>query len=223
MWVTFELSLQPFVMLTLASADALQSSSCKHRCSYPRSGYSHKTCLYLLQLDKKRLELERFREQKKRMEDDLKRLDNLAEQQESEFARMANDFQGVNFSPGYQSEPATPPEYRDPSFTSVYTNRNRFSSASLTSPMGLNNRLSLSGSQITSPPPEPAQQNGSDSDKLPSKSVPASRRGSSDKFAQYIPDTGIIGQRSTVMYVAYHVQFLNSYLHLYCGPLLSVA
>ena len=149
-----------------------------------------------------------MREQKKRMEEEFKKFNNMHEEREFEFVRMASDFQSLNFSPGHQSEPATPPEYRDPSYTSVYTNRNRFSSASLTSPPGLNNRLSRSGSQITSPPSEPAQQNGSDSDKLPSKSVPASRRGSSDKFAQYLPDSGIIGQRSTTKCVNNHAQLL---------------
>jgi hypothetical protein len=141
------------------------------------------------------MELEKIREQKKRMEEEFKRINNMHEDTESELVRMANDLQALNFSPGHQSEPTTPPEYRDQGYSSIFTNRNRFSSASLTSPPGLN-RLSRSGSQLTSPPPETVQ-NG-DSDKLPSKSVPASRRGSSDKFAQFLPESGIIGQRSLV-------------------------
>ena len=104
----------------------------------------------------------------------------------------------MSFSPGHQSEPATPPEYnRDMAYGSMYSSRHRFSSASLTSPPGLQQRLSRSGSQVASPPSESVHSRDfeNDGDKLPSKSVPASRRGSSDRFSQYLPDNGAFGQR----------------------------
>ena len=137
------------------------------------------------------------------MEDELKRFASVHEQQEEEYARMANDFQGLSFSPGHQSEPATPPEYREPGNSSIYPNRNRYSSASLTSPPGMSQRLSRSGSQVTSPPSESAQSRDyeNEADKLPSKSVPASRRGSSDRFSQYLPETGGFNQRTAARYV----------------------
>ena len=127
---------------------------------------------------------------------------------------MASDLQGLNLSTGHQSEPTTPPEYRDHVFPSVYSRRNRYSSSSLVSPPGMNNRLSRSGSQLASPPPEQVlhHQNGSDSDKLPSKSVPGSRRGSSDKFSAYIAEASVIGQRPVTKYV--NVSSLLKYLSI---------
>ena len=132
------------------------------------------------------------------MEDELKRFNNIHEHHEEEYARMTTDMQGMSFSPGHQSEPATPPEYnRDSTNTSVYTSRHRYSSASLASPPGLQQRLSRSGSQATSTPSESAnsREYDNEADKLPSKSVPASRRGSSDRFSQYLQDSGAFGSR----------------------------
>lgn len=123
---------------------------------------------------------------------------------------MASD---LNLSPGHQSEPTTPPEYRDNGFPSMYSRQNRYSSSSLVSPPGLTNRLSRSGSQLTSPPVESVQgQNGDNSDKLPSKSVPGSRRGSTDRFSSYIPENNVIGQRPVTKYVFFHliISFLSS-------------
>ena len=117
---------------------------------------------------------------------------------------MATDLQGHNLSTGHQSEPTTPPEYRDHVFPSIYSRRNRYSSSSLVSPPGLINRLSRSGSQLTSPPTEPAQTQASEElDKLPSKSVPGSRRGSTDRISSYLPENILSSQRSTAKYVRY--------------------
>jgi len=174
------------------------------------------------QIEKKRLELEKTREQRRRFDMELERFNrqqvrahilfvkasnpntDIQALEEEELKLMANELQHLSFSPGHQSEPTTPPEFREPHvFPSIYSRRNRYSSSSLVSPPGLNTRLSRSGSQLQSPPPEPvqSQQNGSDSDKLPSKSVPGSRRGSSDKFSAYMPEPSVIGQRSAVKYV----------------------
>ena len=117
---------------------------------------------------------------------------------------MATDLQGLHLSTGHQSEPTTPPEYRDHVFPSIYSRRNRYSSSSLVSPPGINNRLSRSGSQLTSPPADNAQAQASEElDKLPSKSVPGSRRGSTDRISSYLPETGLSSQRSTAKYVRY--------------------
>lgn len=95
----------------------------------------------------------------------------MEQEQESELTRLSKDLHKMNLSPGYQSEPTTPPEYRDQAYytPSVFGSRNRYSSASLTSPPGLN-RTSRSGSQVTSPPNELANNNG-DGDKLPPQLV----------------------------------------------------
>ena len=119
-------------------------------------------------MDKKRVELEQVRAQKKRIELEFKRLEH---EEEMALTRLSKDLHKMNMSPGYQSEPTTPPEYRDQAYytPSVFGSRNRFSSASLTSPPGLN-RMSGSGSQVTSPPNELASSVG-DGDKIPSRYV----------------------------------------------------
>ena len=110
---------------------------------------------------------------------------------------MASELQGITLSTGHQSEPTTPPEYRDHVFPSVYSRRNRYSSSSLVSPPGINNRLSRSGSQLVSPLPEQIQTEALDNaDKLPSKSVPGSRRGSTDRVSSYLPESSASSQRS---------------------------
>lgn len=83
---------------------------------------------------------------------------------------------------GYQSEPTTPPEYRDSGtgFPSTFSRPNRFSLSSLTSPPGLANRASRSGSQLISPPAAERNYNSSSSGMMPSKSVPGSRRNSDE-------------------------------------------
>ena len=157
----------------------------------------------MLQIEKKRLEVDKIREQRRKFEAELEKFDHKQSQEEEKLREMASDLHGLNLSTGHQSEPTTPPEYRDQAFPSVYSRRNRYSASSLVSPAGLNTRLGRSGSLLTSPPSEQVQnrQNGSDSDKLPSKSVPGSRRGSSDKFSSYIPETSVIGQRPMTRYV----------------------
>ena len=165
-----------------------------------------------LQLERKRMDLEKTREQRRRLDMQLEALNRQQDQEEEEYQRevtevLGGDMQTLKLSPGHQSEPTTPPEYRDQILNGMYSRRNRYSSMSLVSPLGgtTNNRLSRSGSQLTSPPSETVHmyQNGSDEDKLPSKSVPGSRRGSTDKFASYIPETSAIGRRSFVRYVSY--------------------
>ena len=151
------------------------------------------------------MELEKTREQRRRFDMELERFNRQQALEEKELEQLTSDLHVTNtYSPGHQSEPTTPPEYREPQgFPSIYSRRNRYSSSSLVSPPGLNTRLNRSGSQLTSPPPEQAQSqhNGSESDKLPSKSVPGSRRGSSDKFSSFLPENNAIGQRPVTKYV----------------------
>lgn len=119
--------------------------------------------------------------------------------EKEELDQMTMDVTGINLSGGHQSEPTTPPEYRDHVFPSVFSRTNRYSASSLASPPGLNNRNSRSGSQITSPPTELAQtlHNHINSDTLPSKSVPGSRRGSNDRVSAYIPEINGINQHTS--------------------------
>lgn len=118
---------------------------------------------------------------------------------------MATDLQVLNFSSGHQSEPTTPPEYRDPSLASMYSHRNRYSSSNIMSPSSISsNRLSRSSSQLTSPPHDNGQNQsgGNESDKLPSRSVPGSRRSSSDRFSTYLAEIGsVVSPRTAPGYV----------------------
>lgn len=118
-------------------------------------------------------------------------------QDQEELDRMTMDLQQSSLNVGHQSEPSTPPEYRDPVFGSVFGRNNRYSTSSITSPPGLN-RSSRSGSQITSPPSELAQSlhNYITSDTLPSKSVPGSRRGSNEANRAYVPETNGTSRRN---------------------------
>lgn len=137
------------------------------------------------QLEKKKLEYERLREQKRRFEAEMQLLDLQQRREEQELAQMQEDIGRSNnnnsSTAGHQSEPTTPPEYRETTsgFPSVFSRPNRYSTSSLTSPPGLYNRPGRSGSQLTSPQSGIHQSRAMD-DKLPSKSVPGSRRNSDD-------------------------------------------
>lgn len=140
-----------------------------------------------------------LREQRRRFEAELELFNLQQARGKQELDQMAQDLSRVNLSAGHQSEPTTPPEYRDHAFPSVFSRNNRYSASNLTSPPGLNNRSSRSGSQLTSPPTELAQtlHNHINSDTLPSKSVPGSRRGSNDRVSTYIPEINGTGQRTS--------------------------
>jgi hypothetical protein len=134
-------------------------------------------------LEKKKLEYERLREQKRRFEAEMQLLDLQQRREEQELAQMQEDLGRTNSSlTGHQSEPTTPPEYRESSsgFPSVFSRPNRYSTSSLTSPPGLYNRPGRSGSQLTSPQSGIMQSRLMMDDKLPSKSVPGSRRNSDE-------------------------------------------
>jgi hypothetical protein len=107
-------------------------------------------------------------------------LDLQTRSHEDEMNRLYSNLGRYSIS-GHQSEPTTPPEYRDGGFPNVLTRPNRFS-ASLASPPGLGSaRQSRSGSQIASPPIATAQSISH----MPSKSVPGSRRNSDEEDDAY--------------------------------------
>ena len=146
----------------------------------------------LQQLEQKLQEHRDLRERREYFETEMKLIRQREAQSGHEVEQLAQELSKTNVNHGYQSEPTTPPEYRDQLFSSAFSSRtNRFSSSSLTSPPGLSSRSHRSGSQLTSPPSEIAQNqlNHNSSDSVPSKSVPGSRRGSNDRVAAYVPET----------------------------------
>ncbi|CAO1602339.1 hypothetical protein XANCAGTX0491_005955 [Xanthoria calcicola] len=175
------------------------------------------TTLHKVQLlEKKRMELEMLQEQRKIFNKEMERLSMQTAREKQELDQMTQDLQRVNMAPGHQSEPTTPPEYRD-QFPSVFSRNNRYSMSSIASPPGLNNRSSRSGSQLTSPPSEIAQtlHNHISSDTLPSKSVPGSRRGSNDRVSTYLPDSGAVGQRGITSSNRYSMPVTGSKNRIY--------
>ncbi|KAG9233476.1 armadillo-type protein [Amylocarpus encephaloides] len=148
----------------------------------PQQEYGPSTYHKVQLLEKKKLEYERLREQKRRFEAEMQLLDLQQRREEQELAQMQEDLgRSKNPNAGHQSEPTTPPEYRESSsgFPSVFSRPNRYSASSLTSPPGLYNRPGRSGSQLTSPQSAILPSRMME-DKLPSKSVPGSRRNSDE-------------------------------------------
>ncbi len=128
------------------------------------------------------MEYEKLREQKRLFEAEMQKLDQQQRREEQELAAMQEDLGRIGAG-GHQSEPTTPPEYRETSsgFPTMFSRPNRYSTSSLTSPSGpYNNRHARSGSQLASPQSGIIQARFAFDDQLPSKSVPGSRRNSDE-------------------------------------------
>ena len=153
------------------------------------------------QVEKKRQEYEMLSEKRKQHAALLFDSQIREARKKEELDGITLDLERASYNAGHQSEPTTPPEYCEPAFPAVYSRSNRYSSSSITSPPGLNTRSSRSGSQLTSPPSELAQtlQNSINSDMLPSKSVPGSRRGSNDRVSAYVPETNGTSRRNAAV------------------------
>ncbi len=155
------------------------------------------SCPDTIQVEKKRQELKTLQEQRERFEVQMALFNKQQAAEKEELDRMTKDLHQSSLNTGHQSEPTTPPEYRDATFGSTFGRSNRYSTSSITSPPGLN-RSSRSGSQLTSPPSELAQtpHNHMNPDTLPSKSVPGSRRGSNEGIRAYVPETNGTSRRN---------------------------
>ncbi|KAB8212453.1 hypothetical protein BDV34DRAFT_208221 [Aspergillus parasiticus] len=130
----------------------------------------------LSSFEKKRQHIEYMREQKRRFEEDMKLLDMQHEKEKLEMDRIAKDLAKAGIS-GPVSEPTTPPEYRENSFSSGFTRPTRFSTSSVTSSPGFFNVFAPS--QATTPQgqvnPTAAQ---TPTNRFSVHSVPGSRRNS---------------------------------------------
>lgn len=145
------------------------------------------------QIEKKRLEYEKIREQKRLFDAELAK-------HEVELGAMLEEHGRLS---GHQSEPTTPPEYREnPSgFPSVFSRPNRYSLSSLTSPPGLANRSARSGSVLASPQSGVPLSRFAFDDQLPSWSVPGSRRNSDEDEKEEAVRQDPTSHRSTNAYV----------------------
>lgn len=141
-------------------------------------------------------------------------LDQQQRKEEQELAQMQEDLgrnNNGNSIAGHQSEPTTPPEYRETNsgFPSVFSRPNRYSTSSLTSPPGLYNRPGRSGSQLTSPQSGIMQSRLVMDDKLPSKSVPGSRRNSDEDEKEEAVRQDPTSHRSTNAYVSIFLSYAS--------------
>lgn len=154
------------------------------------------------QIEKKRLEYEKIREQKRLFDAELAK-------HEVELGHMLEEHGRLS---GHQSEPTTPPEYREnPSgFPSVFSRPNRYSLSSLTSPPGMANRSARSGSVLTSPQSGIPLSRFAFDDQLPSWSVPGSSRNSDDDEKEEAVRQDPTSHRSSNAYVD-HLLFSHSF------------
>jgi hypothetical protein len=126
-----------------------------------------------LQLEKKKLEYEYLKEQRRRFEAEMELIDLQSRRGEEEIHRLSTDLR-YGKQPAH-SQPTTPPEYGDGNgFPSAFSRPNRFSMSSI-NPGMTTPRGSRANSQVTSPPASFFAANG-----LPSQSVPGTRRNSDE-------------------------------------------
>ncbi|KAI9837613.1 MAG: hypothetical protein M1837_002947 [Sclerophora amabilis] len=130
-------------------------------------------------LERKRQQYDLLKEQRRKIEAKMQMLDFQQQKDAQEIMKMTEDIEKGKPATGPQSEPTTPPEYRDSGFPSVLSRPNRYSTSSITSPPGIPNRTARSGSQLISPLSTISQSQVT-SHKMPSKSVPGSRRNSDE-------------------------------------------
>lgn len=128
--------------------------------------------LTIQQIEKKRLEYEKILEQKRMFEAEMAKHEVELSQMMEEHGRLS----------GHQSEPTTPPEYRETTtgFPSVFSRPNRYSLSSLQSPQGMASRSNRSGSVLASPQSGIPLSRFAFDDQLPSWSHQASRRNSDE-------------------------------------------
>jgi len=132
------------------------------------------------QLQKRKEEYEALREQRNRTQNELELFELRTK---DELQRLEKDIYRLSMS-GHQSEPTTPPEYRDNGFPSAISRPNRLSLASMASTPGIGSiaspRTNRSGSQ-------------SINSAFNALSVPGSRRGSDEEEDSYQFDLANIG------------------------------
>lgn len=139
----------------------------------------------LLQLEKKQAEYDYLKQKQLQFQHEMDLMARQVKQGEEEVQRLRHDLGTVHTGAGHQSEPTTPPEYREHGFPSALSRPNRFSSSSIMSPPGIINRPSRAASQVTSPPVERARAYQALTAGVPSQSVPGSRQDSEDDEEQY--------------------------------------
>jgi len=131
-------------------------------------------------LEKKKLEYEYLKEQRRRFEAEMELIDLQSRRGEEEINRLSTE---VRYGKPAHSQPTTPPEHSEGNgFPTAFSRPNRFSMSSINSGM-ISNRDSRANSQVTSPP-STFQGNGG----LPSHSMPGTRRNSDEDHDDFDND-----------------------------------
>ena len=141
------------------------------------------------QLEKKRLEYEFLKEQRRRFQTEMELLDLQTRNQENEMLRLSGEVNRINLNGQPQtvpkSEPTTPPEYRESNgFPSAFSRPNRFSTSSmqsLQSPPGFQPTPLAAHPHRHSTQLPPSRLHSQTISHIPSKSVPGSRRNSDEE------------------------------------------
>lgn len=131
-------------------------------------------------LEKKKLEYEYLKEQRRRFEAEMELIDLQSRRGEEEINRLSTE---VRYGKPAQSQPTTPPEYNEGNgFPTAFSRPNRFSMSSINSGM-ITGRGSRANSQVTSPPANFQGNAG-----LPSQSMPGTRRNSDEDHDDFDND-----------------------------------
>lgn len=142
--------------------------------------YSTATYHKLQVLEKKKLEYEYLKEQRRRFEAEMELIDLQSRRGEEEIQRLSSE---VRYSKPAHSQPTTPPEYNDGNgFPTAFSRPNRFSMSSI-NPGMTTPRGSRANSQVTSPPATFYGNNN-----LPSQSMPGTRRNSDEDHDDFDND-----------------------------------
>ncbi|CAN8104031.1 unnamed protein product [Discula destructiva] len=155
----------------------------------PRGPDEYQSMHTLQLIEKKRLEFERILQSKRLFAEEMqkheqetsRRFEAEIQKQEMELSQMVEEHGRLA---GHQSEPTTPPEYRETTtgFPTALSrpNANRYSLSSLQSPPGMMGRSVRSGSILASPQSGIPMSRFAFDDQLPSWSQQASRRNSDE-------------------------------------------
>jgi len=159
----------------------------------------------VLQTERKARQYEELLAQQRRIQAQMAMIDPETRREVDEHQRLEQDI--TMFTAGHLSEPTTPPEHYS-SVSRVHSAR--LSTASLASPPGFPTRPSRSGSQLTSPHAAISRPvtSHAHSTSIPSRSVPASRRGSDEDEEENAYSFADINHRAAAKYVQTSLLFI---------------
>lgn len=158
------------------------------------------------QTERKTRQYEELLAQQRRIQAQMAMIDPETRREVDEQQKLEQDI--TMFTTGHLSEPTTPPDY----YSSVNrVHSARLSTASIASPPGFPTRPSRSGSQLTSPHAAFSRPvtSHTHTSSIPSRSVPASRRGSDEDEEENAYSFADINHRAAAKYVQISFLFIS--------------